>query len=120
MSDFLTLQGAKDLNVDAIHIGAVANSVDPVTGAPIDTHANRVGGVDYTFAGLLKKAGFMPAAFDFDSGGTLGATDRNLVVYYPADGYWYAWGGTLPKTIPPLSSPGSNGGIDVSVVPLSL
>ena len=52
MSDFLDLQGAKDLNTDAIHIGAVANSVDPVTGAKIDTHVNRVGGTDYTLQGF--------------------------------------------------------------------
>ena len=52
MSDFLDLQGAKDLNTDAIHIGAVANSVDPVTGLPILTHVNRVGGTNRTFAGL--------------------------------------------------------------------
>ena len=52
MSDFFTLQGSIDLNTDAIHISAVANSVDPVTGRPILTHVNRVGGTNRTFAGL--------------------------------------------------------------------
>ena len=46
MSEFRDLQGAKDLNTDAIHIGAVANSVDPVTGVAIDTHVNRAGSTD--------------------------------------------------------------------------
>ena len=57
MSDFLDLQGAKDLNTDAIHIKAVANSKNPVTGAAIDTHVNRKGGTDYTLQGFWNALG---------------------------------------------------------------
>jgi len=94
MSDFLTLQGAKDLNVDAIHISAVANSVDPVTGAPIDTHANRVGGVDYTLQGLWNAIGPVVMPWTSVAGGTL--TQPNQAFLHPANGNYYSWGGAYP------------------------
>lgn len=84
-------------------------------GAYIEFATNAITGQKQrTLPATLKKVGFMPASFDFNSGGALGETDRDLVVYYPTDGYWYAWGGTMPKTIPPMSSPETTGGIDVN------
>jgi hypothetical protein len=94
MSDFLDLQGAKDLNTDAIHIGAVANSVDPVTGAPIDTHVNRAGGTDYTFKGLWGALGPVVMPWTSVAGGTL--TQPNQAFLHPANGNYYSWGGTYP------------------------
>ena len=94
MSDFLDLQGAKDLNTDAIHISAVANSVDPVTGAPIDTHANRVGGADYTLDGLYKAIGPVVMPWTSATGGTL--TQPNQAFLYPTDGNYYSWTGAYP------------------------
>ena len=94
MSDFLTLQGAKDLNTDAIHISAVANSVDPVTGAPIDEHVNRVGGTDYTFKGLLGALGPVVMPWTSITGGTL--TQPNQAFLHPANGNYYSWAGAYP------------------------
>ena len=94
MSDFLDLQGAKDLNTDAIHIGAVANSVDPATGAPIDTHVNRVGGTDYTLDGFYKAIGPVVMPWTSVAGGTL--TQPNQAFLHPADGNYYSWTGAYP------------------------
>ena len=94
MSDFLDLQGAKDLNMDAIHISAVANSVDPVTGAPIDEHVNRVGGTDYTFKGLLGALGPVVMPWTSITGGTL--TQPNQAFLHPANGNYYSWAGAYP------------------------
>ena len=94
MSDFLTLQGAKDLNTDAIHISAVANSVDPVTGAPIDEHVNRMGGTDYTFKGLLGAIGPVVMPWTSITGGTL--TQPNQAFLHPANGNYYSWAGAYP------------------------
>ena len=94
MSDFLDLQGAKDLNTDAIHIGAVANSVDPATGAPIDAHVNRVGGTDYTLHGFWNALGPVVMPWTSATGGTL--TQPNQAFLHPANGNYYSWTGTYP------------------------
>ena len=94
MSDFLDLQGAKDLNTDAIHISAVANSVDPVTGAPIDMHVNRVGGVDYTLQGFWDALGPVVMPWTSVAGGTL--TQPNQAFLHPANGNYYSWTGAYP------------------------
>ena len=94
MSDFLDLQGAKDLNTDAIHISAVANSIDPVTGAPIDAHVNRVGGVDYTLQGFWDALGPVVMPWTSATGGTL--TQPNQAFLHPANGNYYSWTGAYP------------------------
>ena len=94
MSDFLDLQGAKDLNTDAIHISAVANSVDPVTGAPIDTHVNRVGGTDYTLQGFWGALGPVVMPWTSITGGTL--TQPNQAFLHPTDKNYYSWVGAYP------------------------
>ena len=94
MSDFLDLQGAKDLNTDAIHISAVANSVDPVTGAPIDAHVNRVGGTDYTLQGFWNALGPVIMPWTSVAGGTL--TQPNQAFLHPANGNYYSWSGAYP------------------------
>ena len=103
MSDFLDLQGAKDLNVDAIHISAVANSVDPVTGAAIDTHVNRVGGTDYTFKGMWGALGPVVMPWTSVTGGTL--TQPNQAFLHPANGNYYSWGGAYPHAVAPGTDP---------------
>lgn len=103
MSDFLDLQGAKDLNTDAIHIGAVANSVDPVTGAQIDTHVNREGGTDYTLKGFWNALGPVVMPWTSVTGGTL--TQPNQAFLHPADGNYYSWGGAFPKVVAPGTNP---------------
>ena len=61
-----------------------------------------------TIDAALKSAGFMPAGFDFVTGGTLQPGDRNKAVYNPApngDNNWYRWNGTFPKEIAANSQP---------------
>ena len=94
MSDFLDLQGAKDLNTDAIHIGAVANSVDPVAGDAIDVHVNRVGGTDYTLKGFWGALGPVVMPWTSVAGGTL--TQPNQAFLHPANGNYYSWAGAYP------------------------
>ena len=94
MSDFLNLQGAKDLNTDAIHIKAVANSIDPVTGAPILTHVNRVGGTDYTLQGFWNALGPVVMPWTSVTGGTL--TQPNQAFLHPANGNYYSWTDAYP------------------------
>ena len=94
MSDFLDLQGAKDLNVDAIHISAVANSVDTVTGDAIDEHVNRVGGTDYTLQGFWNALGPVVMPWTSVVGGTL--TQPNQAFLHPTDGNYYSWTGAYP------------------------
>lgn len=107
MSDFLDLQGAKDLNTDAIHIGAVANSKDPVTGATIDTHTNRSGGTDYTLQGFWNALGPVVMPWTSVTGGTL--TQPNQAFLHPGNGNYYSWGGAFPKVVSPGTDPASVG-----------
>ena len=108
MSDFLDLQGAKDLNTDAIHIGAVANSVDPVTGLPINTHVNRVGGTDYTLQGFWNALGPVVMPWTSATGGTL--TQPNQAFLHPANGNYYSWGGEFPHVVTPGEDPAGGAG----------
>lgn len=85
-------------------------------GASIDYATNQVTGqTQKTMPAILRDLGFEPASFDFTSGGTLGADDRNKAVLWPlasgGDGYWYYWEGALPKVIPAASTPASTGGV---------
>lgn len=75
-------------------------------GTPIDYATNQVTGqVQKTLPAVLRDAGFSPASFTFQTGGTLSATDRNKVVYDSVSMAWYSWKGTLPKTIPAGTNP---------------
>lgn len=75
-------------------------------GAQIDFATNQVTGqVQKTLPAVLRDAGFTPVSFDFTSGGTLTANDRNKVVYDPVSMAWYSWAGALPKTIPAGTNP---------------
>lgn len=74
-----------------------------------DTFVDSNGVSRLTLQGALSNVGFSPAGFDFTTGGTL--TERDKAIFYQTDGNWYSWGGTLPKVVPPASSPASTGGI---------
>lgn len=84
-------------------------------GADIDYATNQVTGQSQkTLPAVLRDAGFRPASFSFDTGGTLSATDTDKAVLWPApggDGQYYVWRGTYPKTIPASSTPNTTGGI---------
>ena len=77
------------------------NSADP-------TWRDRFNVEKPTMDAALKSVGFMPAGFDFVTGGTLQPGDRNKAVYNPApngDNNWYRWNGTFPKEIAANSQP---------------
>lgn len=75
-------------------------------GDDIDYATNQVTGqVQKTLPAVLRDAGFTPAGFTFQTGGTLSATDRDKVVYDSASMAWYSWSGTLPKVIPAGTNP---------------
>lgn len=78
-------------------------------GADIDTATNQVTGqLQKTLPAVLRDAGFTPASFDFSTGGTLSATDRNKAVYDPASKTWYLWKGTLPHVVAAGTNPVGN------------
>ena len=84
-------------------------------GADIDYATNQVTGqTQKTLPAVLRDAGFRPAGFDFDTGGTLGVNDQYLAVLWPGpagDGNYYTWHGAFPKVIPASSTPTSTGGV---------
>ena len=74
------------------------------SGAEIDFATNQVTGqVQKTLPAILRDMGFDPAAFDFTTGGTV--TERDTVVFNPADNNWYSWSGTLPHVVAPGTDP---------------
>lgn len=92
-------------------------------GADIDYATNAVTGqTQKTLPAVLRDAGFRPASFTFDTGGTLTVGEADLAVLWPSpggDGQYYAWHGALPKTIPARSTPLNTGGIsDLSWKPV--
>lgn len=75
-------------------------------GADIDYATNQVTGqTQKTLPAVLRDAGFTPASFTFQTGGTLGVNDRNKVVYDSASLTWYSWAGALPKVIAAGTNP---------------
>lgn len=91
----------RDLYDNSLNLDQAVNSTNP-------TWVDRFGVEKPTIDAALKSAGFMPAGFDFVSGGTLQAGDRNKAVYNPlpnGDNNWYRWNGSFPKEIPAGSQP---------------
>lgn len=86
-----------------------------MAGAAIDYATNTVTGqVQKTMPAILRDIGYTPAAFDFDTGGTIAINERNVAVLWPlpgGDADWYYWEGALPKVIPASSTPLTTGGI---------
>lgn len=84
-------------------------------GDPIDYATNQATGqTQKTMPAILRDIGFIPASFDFTSGGTLTVDMRDYAVLWPlpgGDGDWYYWEGALPKVIPAASSPNTTGGV---------
>lgn len=76
------------------------------SGADIDSATNQVTGqTQKTLPAVLRDAGFLPASFDFTTGGTLGVNDRNKVVFDPVSKTWYSWEGALPHVIAAGTNP---------------
>ena len=91
----------EDFYDNSMALDEAMNSTDP-------TWMDRFGVEKPTIDAALKSAGFMPAGFDFVTGGTLQPGDRNKAVYNPApngDNNWYRWNGVFPKEIAANSQP---------------
>lgn len=83
-------------------------NLDQAMNSTNPTWRDRFGVEKPTINAALKSAGFMPAGFDFVTGGTLQPGDRNKAVYNPmpnGDNNWYRWNGTFPKEIAANSQP---------------
>lgn len=78
-------------------------------GADIDYATNPVTGqTQKTLPAVLRDAGFSPVSWDFSTGGTLTANDRDKVVYDPVSRTWYSYAGTLPVVVPASFNPVGN------------
>lgn len=78
-------------------------------GADIDYATNQVTGqTQKTLPAVLRDAGFSPVSWDFSTGGTLTANDRDKVVYDPVSKTWYSYAGTLPVVAPAGFNPVGN------------
>lgn len=83
-------------------------NLDAVMNSDEETWHDRFGTEKPTITSALRSVGFMPAGFDFISGGTLHPGDRNKAVFNPnptGDNNWYRWNGSFPKVIDPNSQP---------------
>lgn len=90
-----------------------AKNFDEFSNSMSDSFTDRLGRDRQTIEGLVRKAGFQPASFDFVTGGTLVSGERNKAVFNPSpsgDDNWYAWQGAFPKIISPSSTPAASGG----------
>lgn len=77
-----------------------------VGGASIDYATNQVTGqAQKTLPAVLRDAGFRPASFTFETGGTLGVGDSDKAVYDPVSKTWYLWKGVLPKVVTAGANP---------------
>lgn len=100
LEDLITAKKHQTFEAEVItgHTGGVAS------GQEIDYATNQVTGqVQKTLPAILRDMGFNPASFDFTTGGTV--TERDAVVYNPADNNWYSWSGTLPHVVTPGTDP---------------
>lgn len=78
-------------------------------GADIDYATNAATRqVQKTLPAVLRDVGFSPVSWDFSTGGTLTATDRDKVVYDPVSKTWYSYAGVLPVTVPSGLNPVGN------------
>lgn len=119
--DVLTLEDLKTAKKNQIFEAEVITGLQGgiAGGAAIDFAVNQnTGQTQKTLPAILRDAGFRPAAFTFQTGGTLGVNDADMAVLWPiasgGDGNYYVWKGALPKTIPAASSPTTTGGISDS------
>lgn len=106
--DVLSLEDLKVAKLHQLFEAEVitGKSGGTASGADIEYATNMVTGqVQKTLPAILRDSGFQPASFDFTAGGTLTASDRNKAVYYPANGNYYSWSGSLPKTVAPGTDP---------------
>lgn len=106
--DVLTLEDLKTAKKHQVFEAEVITGKQGgvASGADIDYATNQVTGQSQkTLPAVLRDAGFQPASFTFQTGGTLGVNDRNEVVFDSVSSAWYSWAGTLPKVVAAGSNP---------------
>ena len=85
-------------------------SLDILMNAPEDTYNQRDGEIVTTVAGAIRSIG-IPIIGNFTDGCTVTKSSEGVQVI---GGSVYRWSGSLPKVVPPLSTPGGTGGISPS------
>lgn len=119
MGNFNTGNAIPSISEEDMYDNSMA--LDQAMNSTESTWRDRFGVEKPTIDAALKSAGFMPAGFDFVTGGTLQPGDRNKTVYNPApngDNNWYRWNGVFPKEIAANSQPNPKG--ENSWVPVNL
>ena len=110
LEDMKTIKLHQTFEAEVItgHAGGVASGslIDLATN-PITAQAQK------TLPAVLRDLGFDRASFDFTTGGILTITDRDKVVFNPADNNWYSWSGILPHTV----SAGTDPLLDTNWIP---
>ncbi|UYF53903.1 hypothetical protein M2R49_13830 [Citrobacter amalonaticus] len=92
-----------------------AGKIDEFATSLLYTYTDRFGNEHYTIEGINRIAlqaisNFGYITLDsFEDGNTI--TLPNQVLRYEANGEYYRWDGTLPKTVPAGSTPESSGGV---------
>ncbi|EPK7284436.1 hypothetical protein NLT72_002886 [Citrobacter farmeri] len=92
-----------------------AGKIDEFVTSLLNTYTDRFGNEHYTIEGINRIAlqaisNFGYITLDsFEGGNTI--TLPNQVLRYEANGEYYRWDGTLPKTVPAGSTPESSGGV---------
>jgi len=103
--DYISADDLKAGKQSILHIEHVATSKDsqgnPVLSVTDTIRGNEV--TNTTLDGLFANIGFRPVNGSFEDGGTI--INRWDVLLYKANGSYYQWSGTLPKTVAPGSTP---------------
>jgi hypothetical protein len=76
------------------------------------TENGTVPSVEKLFSEIIAKTSWVTAAGSFELGGTI--TERNQVLRRDSDGFFFSWGGELPKIVPASSTVAGTGGEGVT------
>lgn len=94
-----------------------AGKIDEIVNSEQDAFSDRFNKARLTWAGIEKISMEAITAYgyitidSFEDGATI--TLPNQALKYESDGNYYRWDGSLPKVVPPNSTPQSSGGIGV-------
>lgn len=95
-----------------------AGKIDEIVNSPEEAYRDRFGSARLTWRGIenISRDSLLSYGFilvdSFETGATI--TTPNQALHYEANGEYFRWAGTLPKLVPPGSTPDSAGGISNS------
>lgn len=113
-SDYISADDLKTGKQAILHIEHVAKSKD-TNGNPALEVTDVIRGesvTNTTLDGLFSDIAFKPVDDSFEEGGTINHRWETLL--YQSEGNYYQWMGTLPKVVPPGSTPATTGGISAT------